>query len=193
MALANLAVVADLSARGIDTSNATLADTMLRVASATVRRAAGSPILSTTSTVDLTVWDRDALVRLPGLPVVSVASVAIDGDAVTDHKLTDLGLWRAAGWGYGSEPVTVTVTYTHGLTEVPADVVDLVCNLAARGMAEAPEGARDPRVVAERIDDYSVTFAQGAEAVASVMELPRGTRRWLRASFGNGAGMVRYR
>jgi hypothetical protein len=69
-------------------------------------------------------------------------------------------------------------------------VVNLVCDLAVAGAVAAADGAHDPRVVAESIDDYAVTFAQGAESVASAMELPKLTRRWLRSQFGGGAGVV---
>lgn len=193
MALVDLAVAADLSDRGVDVSDAGLVAVMLAAASAVVRGAAGSPISETDSTVTLTAWG-GTMLQLPGLPVQSVATVEIDGDAATDWKLTDTGaLWRRAGWGYDLEPIPVEVTMTHGLPSVPADVVQLVCDLAIAGMGAATEGALDPRVVAERIDDYSVTFASGAEAVASAMSLPRLTRNWLRSRFGGGVQVVTYR
>lgn len=191
MALSDLAAAADLSARGITPT--AVHTVMLSVASSIVRAAAGGPISETTSTVTLTGWGDKAL-ELPGKPVQSVATVEVDGVAVTDFVLTDSGnLWRRVGWGYSDEPTPIGVTMTHGLPTVPAHVVQLVCDLAIVGAAAAPDGAHDPRVVAERIDDYSVTFAQGAEAVASAIELPALTRRWLRAQFGGGVGVVTYR
>lgn len=196
MALASLASTGDLSDRGIDTSDATLAETMLDVASAAVRQAAGSPISETESTVVLYAWG-DSLLHLPGLPVQTVATVEIDGTATTDFRFVGTALWRASGWGCSSEPADVEVTMTHGLSEVPADIVDLVCNLAAAGQAEAASmaagGAFDPRVVVESIDDYRVQYAEGAAAVASVFDLPTGTRARLRARFGGGASVVEYR
>lgn len=194
MALPDLAATADLSARGVTPTSAH--GVMLTVASSLVRAAAGSPILEATSTVSLTGWGGRSL-DLPGKPVRSVSAVSVDGDAVatTDYLLTDAGnLWRRYGsWGCGEYPVAVEVTMIHGLPTVPPYVVQLVCDLAIAGAAAAPDGAHDPRVIAEKIDDYSVSFAQGAEAVASAMELPSMTRRWLRARFGGGAGVVTYR
>lgn len=193
MALPDLAVSADLSTRGVDVSNAALVAEMLEVASAIVRGAAASPILETTSTVTLTGWG-ESLLRLPGLPVTEVATVEVDGVATTDWTLTDSSaLWSLCGWGRGVEPVTVEVTMTHGLTAVPAEIRNLVCDLATLGLASAADGARDVRVIAEKIDDYSVTFAEGAEAVASAMTLPTLTRSWLRARFGGGVAVVTYR
>jgi hypothetical protein len=118
--------------------------------------------------------------------------VKIDGVAVTDWKLVDSSkLWLSTCWGDGCTPVDVEVTMTHGIPEVPAHVVQLVCDLAIAGINAASDGAHDPRVIAERIDDYSVQFA--SEAVATAVELPKLTKRWLRAQFGGGAAVVEYR
>lgn len=196
MALANLATSADLSTRGVSISATALVAAMLAVASATVREAAGSPILETDSTVVLYGWG-DQLLPLPGLPVQSVATVEVDGVATTDFTFVGEALWRSCGWGHSYDPVPIEVTLTHGLPAVPADLVDLVCNLAAAGMAEAASlaagGSFDPRVVVSSIDDYRVQFAAGADAVASVFDLPPLTRSRLRARFGGGASVVEYR
>ncbi|MFE3382899.1 hypothetical protein, partial [Streptomyces anulatus] len=132
MALTPLAAVADLTARGltVDPSEAAVVGTFLEVASSAVRDAAGCPISQTTSTVVLE-GEADARLRLPGPPVTAVATVLLDGAAVTDWRLTGGRLWRAAGWAGASGPSEVTVTYTHGLPTVPADIVDLVGGIAA--------------------------------------------------------------
>jgi hypothetical protein len=194
VALPDLAIPADLTARNIPT--AAPAPTMLKVASSVVRGAAGSPILEKTTTLELTGHWNEEYLELPGLPIRSVASVKIDGQVVTDYRLDGHRLWRACGWGGQLGMSTVEPTYTHGLVEVPPYIVDLVCALTGAGINAAADGgyeSSDPRVIAEKIDDYSVSFAQGAERVASVMELPAGTRRWLRRTFGGGAGMVTHR
>jgi hypothetical protein len=163
------------------------------MASSLVRQAAGSPILENESTVVLTGWG-GRLLDLPGKPIQSVATVEIDGVAVTDWTLTDVGaLWLRDGWGCEDDPVSVEVSMTHGLPTVPAHVVQIVCDLAIAGADAAAAGAHDPRVVAEKVDDYSVTFAAGAEAVASAMELPPMTKAWLRSQFGGGVAVVTYR
>lgn len=191
MALPDLATDADLEARGVDPS--AVHALMLAVASSVVRAAAGSPILQATSTVVLTDWG-GTLLRLPGLPVRSVASVKVDGETVTDWRLVDASsLFHASCWGDDASPADVEVTMTHGLPEVPAHIVQLVCDLAIAGADAATSGAKDPGVVAEKIDDYSVTFAAGAEAVATAMELPVLTKQWLRSQFGGGVQMVTYR
>lgn len=194
MALPDLAAAADLSARGVTPTS--VHDVMLAVASSVVRGAAGSPILETTSTVSLWAVDGSQWLDLPGKPVTAVSVVVYDGDTLTaddDYKLVDGRLWGSSPWGDPREPLEVVVTMTHGLAEVPPHIVQLVCDLAIAGADAATAGAHDPRVLAERIDDYSVTFAPGAESVATAVELPALTKAWLRSQFGGGVAVVSYR
>lgn len=190
--LAALATTADLSVRGVDISNAALAEEMLAVASASVRGAAASPISRTTSTITYTGWRANRHLQLAGPPVVSVATVTVDGAAVTDWRLADgCRLWRRCGWSPDDGPVDVGVVQTHGLLIVGEDIVNLVADFAAAGINAATDGGGvTVGKVAERIDDYSVTYAQGAEAVASVMQVPESTRLWLASMFGGSAAVV---
>lgn len=197
MTLLPLATVEDLSSRGlvILDGESFIVDTYVHVASAAVREAAGSPISQTTSTVTV---DSEAVqwLRLPGPPVTAVASVKLDGAAVTDWRLRSGMLWRAAGWTGTDGPSEAEVTYTHGLPNVPADIVDLVCRMVAAALAayrSEPDGlglaARDVR--SERIGDYSVTY--GDTGLITEMELPDYLVERLAARFGGGAGVVRSR
>ncbi|WP_156722662.1 head-tail connector protein [Streptomyces apocyni] len=198
MALAALATTADLAARGLTVAageETTVATTYLDVASTAVREAAGVPISETTSTVSLegpvTQW-----LTLPGPPVLTVASVAIDGETVTDWRLRSHRLWRPDGWSPSCEPSDVEVTQTHGLDPVPSDIVDLVCRLAAAALSDYradPEGAglAAGDIRAERIGDYAVTY--GSHGLITTMELPDYLRERLAARFGGGAALVRSR
>jgi len=192
VALPDLAASADLSARGVDISNAGLVAAMLAVASSVVRSAAQSPILSTESTVTLWATDNDHYLDLPGKPVTAVDVVVLDGDtlAADDYKNVHGRLWRSAGWAGGCEPLEVEVTMTHGFEAVPEHIKQLVCDLAILGMSTAADGAHDPSILTESIDDYSVTFTAAGEGVASAMELPVATKRALRSQFGGGVAMV---
>ncbi|WP_086809818.1 hypothetical protein [Streptomyces reticuliscabiei] len=198
MALDPLATVADLEALGmtVDASEVAIAGQYLAVASAAVREAAGSPISETTSTLTLE-GEADQRLRLPGLPVTAVASVKIDGVAVTDWRLRSQRLWRAAGWTGCDGPSEVEVTQTHGLAVVPADIVDLVCRMVAGALkayraAEDGSGlAVDKVITSERIGDYAVTFANDGRI--SEMDLPQYWRERLEARFGGGIDLVRSR
>lgn len=205
MALPDLAGTDDLDARGITWADeAVEVTTLLTEASAIVREAAGVPILRTTSTVTLEGhWD-DPWLSLPGQPVVDVTSVTIDGTAVTDWRLASGQLWRRARWATDDGPAAVEVTMTHGLTEVPADIVGLVCSMVAAGlkaMRETDDGtglaARDPSIqsTSESVASYSTstTYATGRDAgdtAPTAMALPRSTRDALRRRFGGGARVL---
>lgn len=189
MALAPLATVADLAARGVPVTadETSIVGIYLETASAIVRDAAASPISATTSTI--TLEGGGARMRLPGQPVTAVSAVSVDGVAVTDYRLVSGALTRPCGFREGS---AVEVTYTHGLPTVPADIVDLVCRMAAQALVkfrESPtESLASKPVVQERIGDYSVTYAY--ELTYSDMELPKYLRARLAARFGAGGGLV---
>ncbi|MER5892395.1 hypothetical protein [Streptomyces sp. NPDC001876] len=197
MALTALATVADLAARGltVEPAEETITGTFLDVASAAVREAAGCPISQTTSTITLEGED-DTRLRLPGPPVTEVAEVLLDGTEVTNWRLRSDRLWRAAGWSSPSGPTEVEVTYTHGLPTVPADIVDLVCRIAAAALVahrseDDGTGIAAGDIRAERIGDYSVTY--GDDGLITEMELPDYLRERLAARFGGGAALVRSR
>lgn len=190
MAISPLATPADLEARGIDTSDAALVDALLASASASIRDAAGSPITETSATITVA-SPAGRRLDLPG-PVRSVDSVTMDGQEVSDWTLVGDSLWRPRSWTVpNGTPAPVTVSLAFGLAEAPADVVDLVCNLVAAGLAHAEGGYESSAgKLSERIDDYSIQYAQGADAVVSPMELPERTRRMLARRFGGSAAMA---
>ena len=193
MSLAPLITAADLSARNIDTTDdALVAD--LNSASAAIRDAAGCAITRETSTVTFPT-EASRRIELPSRPVISVATVLLDGEPVTDWLLRGSSLWRECWWqSPGDIPHALTVTFTHGLAEVPADIVDLACSLIAGAQAERSEGPRRGKAY-ERVDDYQVGFIQAPDAErVSAFELPERTRTMLRRRFGSGsvvAGSVR--
>lgn len=95
---------------------------------------------------------------LPLGPVVSVATVALGGTALTvdDYDVVKDDLVRWGGWGGPS--TEVDVTYTHGLAAVPDDVKGVCLDVLARRWTNSP-GVRS-----ESIDGYSVTYAGSARA-----------------------------
>lgn len=193
MALPNLAAVTDVEARGVFLDDDDVTTVMLRVASSVVRAAARGPISEATSTVDIWAQDADQYLDLPGKPVTAITAVVLDGATLTanvDYRLVNDRLWRRCGWATTYCPQLATVTMTHGLPNVPDWVVQLVCDLAIAGVRAAPSGARDLRVVAETVGDYSVKFTEQGEVVATAMELPTATKQALRKAFGGGVGML---
>lgn len=193
MALAPLATVADLEVRGVTIApdEVAIVNVFLDVASALVRDAAGSPVSETSSTVTLEGEPLPRL-RLPGPPVRSVSAVSVDGSTVTDWRLASGALVRASGWRPGCDPADVEVTYVHGLAEVPADIVDLVCRLAGQELASFRSGEGPSRALkSERIGDYAAEYNTSAES--GTMSLTQYQRDRLAARFGGGVGTARAR
>lgn len=197
MALDPLATVADMAALGVtvEAEEQPIAEQYLAVASASVREAAGCAISQTTDTVVLAGQREDRL-PLPGPPVTSVEEVLLDEEEVGGWRLSRprASLYRACGWG--GDHAEVEVTYTHGLPEVPADIVALVCRIAATTLMawrsdETGGGLGVRRVTQLRIGDYSASFAN--DGTMTEVELPATTRAQLRARFGGGAAVVRTR
>lgn len=184
MALEPLATSADLTARGIDATDVTRTDALLRAASAIVREAAGAAISSETTTIVLSGCHGPWL-RLPLGPVTGVSAVTRDGVALTDYRMVDGALWRQGGW-WSTAPGAISVTVEHGYAEVPDDVIDLVCNLVSFGLALAEDGSR-AGIAYDRIDDAQTGYAQGEFAVNAMEDaLSERARRRLRERFGSG-------
>ncbi len=177
-----------MTARGItvEANEEAVVGTFLATASSAVREGAGSNISQTTATVILE-GTRETRLRLPGAPVAAVHAVALDEVPVTDYRLSNGALWRFCGWA-GEQ---VEVTYTYGLPAVPADIVDLVCRMAARALVDFRTGdptARDVR--SQRIGDYSVTYADTETGTLTLSDFQR---RRLAARFGTSVGVVNVR
>ncbi|WP_157253207.1 hypothetical protein [Nonomuraea typhae] len=153
-------------------------------ASARLRRDAGRPISSTTSTVRLRV--EGGKVMLPGGPVTAVSTVV---------RLPEDGGATLTGWRWdGMEHIhciplwcaDVLVTYTHGLATIPDELLDLVCSVAVRlGQTEEAPGMEVGKR-SESIDDYAVTYA--VEAIETASGLLPGESQQLAAFLGSSPG-----
>lgn len=189
MALEPLATTADLAARGISVSAPLVADKLLAAASAAVRDAAGAAISQLTSTVTLT-GTRERFLPLPAGPVVSVDAVSANNKDITDFVIIDGQLYREFGWQFflsndqwqfTRAPSLITVTFTHGLAEVPDDIIDLVCSMVGQRVKTGYN--LDPRLAAASIDDYREQYNLDVQ----VGQLPESTREWLRQRFTTNA------
>ena len=201
--MANLISTTDLTDYGVviaDTET-TVVGRLIRSASAAVVRAAGAPIIQATSTVRLAAFGSQ-LLRLPGLPIQSVASVVdvSSGDTMTDWIQVAAGVYRRDGWGASDVPGLegprlVDVTYTHGFATTPDDIAELVVSMVIAGLdtfRSGDLGLNNGRFASVAVDDFKESYATGLEVEAvTPMTLPSRTRNWLAAQFGNGAQVVR--
>lgn len=177
MALPPLATAADLGTAGSTASGAQI-DLALRRASARVRRYTGQDI-SFVANETIEVPGGGRVLRVPQRPLVvddtyplTVVEVGefggTDFTAVEGRDFTRLGNeltrgypWQAPtrlmGWPWnrpqGVWAPKVRLTYSHGYTEVPDDIVDIVLDLATMNLSN-PENLRTVS-----IDDYSRTYA----------------------------------
>lgn len=204
MALTSLVTAGDLADRNIAVPCDVDATAVLASVSSALRDAAGSPINSTTSTVQL-VSPGDQWLDLPAGPVTSVASVAIGSDAAlavgSDYVQIGDSLWRLRGWRSSTSnhygPTMITVTYTHGLASTPDDIIDLACSLAGMAFAQAERGMYgiQNRVQSETTGADSVTWLHPARELSgapspSPVDIPLNTRNWLRARFGTSVAVL---
>lgn len=184
-----LAMQADLEAalqRTLDPAQAAMA---LRRASARVRKHCRQEF-TLVENETVTLPGNGRVLRLPQRPIVvdgthpltvtelfgltDVEYEALEGRDYTriGTELTRGEAWwaptRLMGWPWmrpqGIWAQRVRVTYSHGYSEIPDDVVDVVLDLAAMSMTN-PQGLRS-----ESIDDYSRTFA--AETIGGAQLTP---------------------
>jgi hypothetical protein len=161
--MASLASLADVVRFGYSLPSGE-EEALLARASARIRRAAGQQITSTESTVRLPV--NCGAVTLPGPPITAVSAV---------ERVAEDGGAAVMGWKWGSgDKVTnvsvwgdVMVTYTHGFPDIPEELVELVCSVAARLGNTPNSGGMEAGIRSEAIDDYTVTFASEALELAS--------------------------
>lgn len=173
-----LATQADLEASLQRTLDSTQAAMALRRASARVRKYCRQEI-TLVEGERITLLGNGRVLRLPQRPLVvdddhplTVVELFgltdIEYEAVEGRDFTRIGseltrgeAWwaptRLMGWPWmrpqGIWAPRVRVTYSHGYSEIPDDIVDVVLDLASMSMTN-PQGLRS-----ESIDDYSRTFA----------------------------------
>ncbi|MGW4784227.1 hypothetical protein [Streptomyces sp. NPDC004230] len=177
MALPPLATAADLQAAGATGTDEAL-DLALRRASARVRRYTRQDITFVDNDT-VTLPGGEKVLRVPQYPLVvdgthplTVVEVAdfsgIEWEALENRDYSRIGNeltrgypWQAPtrlmGWPWnraqGIWAPKVRVTYSHGYSEVPEDIVDIVLDLATMNLSN-PENLRQVG-----IDDYQRTFA----------------------------------
>lgn len=189
------ATVADLAA-ALNTAPPTLGTLAyaqmvdaLNDASDDLRDVVGQAINRGTSTV--TIWaPPGGVVRLPAVPVVSVASVLSDGVAVKYELLDSSSLLVQT-----SVPLKLTVTYTHGWLPVPGIFRKWCKVLAAASIAAAGSGnlGLSGGLAGVSIDDGKVAWATGSGENGGGVSLPDAVALRLRANYGSPAVTVEHR
>ena len=122
----------------------------LRRASARIRGHLGQQISPGTSTI----VGRGPVFRLPQRPVVAVSSVVDSAGAPVEYEL--------AGSMLTVDSLDlVTVAYSHGYSELPDELVELVCQVATR-LAASPDTALAAGVQTQGAGSFSVGYGWDA-------------------------------
>jgi len=147
-----------------------------------------------TVTVPFKIRPYEGWVQLPQQPVVSVASVAVDGVTLdtSDYDVVDGGVWLDhVTPDTDSKWATVEVTFTYGYATVPDDL-KLACLIVASQMLASLADHGSAATVAlqsstSQLDDWSEsrTYATGPGAPSSV-DLPATLSKRLRRKYGPG-------
>jgi len=101
---------------------------------------------------------------LPELPVISVKKVIEDGKELTatvDYKLGRFGILYRVGRDWADGVQVISVTYTHGYTALPDDIVSICVRAAARAYQaglRADEMDGVPGVSSKSLGDFSVAY-----------------------------------
>lgn len=164
-----------------DSSDTSSCIRAIEEATAAIKSYCGQEIASGESTLDFDIWVPRRFILLPELPVNSVTSVVEDDEDLVegrdeDYVLAQHGkLYRVGGfWSTG--PQIVEVTWTHGYTQIPEDIVGVCARAASRAYQAGLKSASMDGlsgISARSLGDFSVQYhsERGEGASASYMLL----------------------
>ena len=156
MAFATTDDLGNVLGREIDSEDAS-ALAALDAATAVVQAYTGQT-LTAVSNDELTLDGNGTRVLvLPQLPVTSVDSIEVDGEALdaAEYQWSADGYLRRVGSNWPTDLRSVVVVYDHGYASIPDLVVAITAQLAAR-LYESPAAVKQ-----ETIGAYSVTYTGG--------------------------------
>ena len=115
-------------------------------------------------TITLDSYGKSALI-LPETPVVSVSEVVEDDETLTaddDYKLGQWGILHRMNTTWASGIQNIEITYTHGYTTIPDDVIAVCVRAASRAYQAGLKTAESdgvPGIASTTLGDYSVSYA----------------------------------
>lgn len=180
---------------GLTAAQQATATLIVEICTAVVQEAAGGQrVLQVVGDTATLTGLTDSWLPLPQIPVTAVASVTLDGVALTAGAAGSGGatfrrhgnrLWRRDGWQtYVGEPSEVVVVNTHGYA-TGAQQLQL-----ARGSVLSlgrPLFTNADGVLREQIDDYAVAY----ERVSAALEASPNLKVALRRAYAPRGGLVR--
>ena len=146
--------------RDLDASDLQRVTRLLDIASQRVRTYCGQQFTLQTTTVTLRVRNRK--VRLPQRPVVSVTAVTDINDNPLSYQWDGLQVVDLSPTPLNDFEINTTrraiatakVTYRHGYTQIPDDIIGIVCDMTAAALDSPPEAVG---VQSETLGPFSVS------------------------------------
>jgi len=192
MAFATASDVSTRLGRALTATEADQVTALIADATGYLQSVIGQRVEGATTTIRERVeWD-DVEIDLVEFPVRSVDTVKVNGTTLTPvtewYWDGDDSVYAVSGYTTTTLKYAVMeVTYTHGATAIPADLVQITCALVLQAFQQLKRtGSMDPGALqSERIDDYSVSYQAGSSAPG--MSVPPAVAERLRAKYGRGA------
>lgn len=184
MAFADITDYQSIHGTDLDDS---IVEARLERATSQIQTACNQTISRATSAIGIKgTWDRE--LTLPEWPVVSVASVSVNGRTVTMSGVevtTRSLLWPTSAYGgqgarggfpanWGGPECIVDIVYTHGFEPIPDDVKWLCVDLAATANA-IPVGVRSE---SGTLEDYTEQIAYDLKGEGTSSTLAAIVRRY---------------
>lgn len=168
---------------------------LLETATAVVQEAAGGQrIVAVSGDTATLIGTTDSWLDLPQIPVTSVASVTLDGVALTagtavsastTYRLLGNRLWRGDGWqNYVGVPSSVVAVNTHGYAAGSQGIQ--LARGAVTSLAKS-QYTNVSGVASESIDDYNVTY----QAMSAQMEASPYLKAALQRQYGRRGALMR--
>jgi len=145
------------------------AELALDIASDAVEKYIGYPVEEVVDDVISVDGTRNYVFLLPAYPVTDIASITEDGIMLDtdEYEYSQFGIVKKLNGLWTNKLNGITITYTHGFTDVPMSIIGVVLALASR----IKDGSSN--IKQESMGSYSVTYANPSPVLqaAEVMVL----------------------
>jgi len=165
MTIATLASVAELETfldrTLMDTDPAELA---LEIASSAVADYLNQTLMLVEDDEAIIDGNGTELLMLPQVPVTEITKIEIDGTEIDSdyYSYNAKGMVKLKGKKFPKSLANVTVTYSHGYTNIPYAIRGVVLSIAARILDT------NPAVKQESIGGYSVSYSNSSAGLLAI-------------------------
>lgn len=169
MALATVEDLATYMQQDFSAADTATADQMLAVAAGEIKTYTGQNLEAQTGVVDRFRGRYARILLLSQVPVTTLTSVSVEGDAFTDYDLNArAGIITRNDWGCWFSNELITVTYNAGFSPMDPALKGVCLSYAARLMTNPVGG-----VTAESLGTYSITYGANSSTDSILNDMER--------------------